>query len=1180
MITGTKMKRKILSLLLAAVMIPALPPVTSSAAQIGTFEVSGDIGYTYDSGVLTFVSPGTYTVTMSGDATATDKIAVNVPSSSESDPVDITIDNVVINVSNSFDACAFDIQSTSFVNLHIRGNNILTSGAGRAGLQVPEGATVNISAADSNDSAVLMATGGGRSAGIGGSGGTNGSNGAYHANAGSGTNGSAGGTCGNVAISSGHVIAIGGDGGVGIGGGGGGAGGRGGNGAYAGHGGIGGDGGSCENVIISGGFVTASSSNGGAGIGGGAGGAGGRGGDGAYAGNGKNGGNGGSCGNVIISGGTITSSSSAGDFGIGGGKAGAAGAGGSGAYKGSGGRAGISGSISSCVISGGSVKATVGGTPTDDQASPDEVYLTVITLLGSTETTVKELAVSPDYYGIHDMKTDADGKLYLYLPSGSEITTVRTVDREDVPTLRKYAGSVTTVDNHTGSGILSQTGFTVTGSLSGYDYETDTLTITQSGEYLLSMVENTLLTTNKIAVLDGVEADITLKNIRIDVSAISGACAFDIQGSATVNLTLSNDNTLISGTDRAGLQVPYGSTLNITGTYADRLTATGGDKGAGIGGGRYVSGGIITINGGVITAAGGSGASGIGGGGAEDNGNGGGTGGTVTLTDGVIFALGNEASDIGPGRDRVSGLEYDSLNISDSAAVFLKNDICTSISSITHQHFNITGHTTNSSIYGIPVEWAGDFGAYLRVYTLSYDLARGTTNPENPTEYAAGSNITLSNPTKPGYIFSGWSGTGITGTAVSVTITAGSTGNRSYTANWKIPSSSSNYNVTVPVNGSASGTLPVTINTGTGSVSIDASTQTSLLSRGKSIITVPPISGVDSYTLGILVPTLSTSANQGSLTVNTDLGSVTIPSNMLTGFSGEIGNKAKITISQGDKSALLEDVKAAIGNKPLIQLTLSVDGKQTDWSNPGAPVTVSIPYTPTAEELANPERIVIWYIDGTGNVVSIPNGHYDPVTGTVAFTTTHFSDYAVAYNPVSFSDVSAGAWYAPAVSFIAAREVTTGTGNGNFSPKSRLTRGEFIVLMMRAYGIAPDTNPTNNFSDAGSTYYTGYLAMAKRLKISAGIGNNMYSPGKEITRQEMFTLLYNTLNVIGQLPQGDSGETLGDFTDTGQISSWAKEAMKLLVETGTVGGSAGKLTPTGSTTRAEMAQVLYNLLGK
>ncbi|MCM1566278.1 MAG: S-layer homology domain-containing protein [Dehalobacter sp.] len=92
----------------------------------------------------------------------------------------------------------------------------------------------------------------------------------------------------------------------------------------------------------------------------------------------------------------------------------------------------------------------------------------------------------------------------------------------------------------------------------------------------------------------------------------------------------------------------------------------------------------------------------------------------------------------------------------------------------------------------------------------------------------------------------------------------------------------------------------------------------------------------------------------------------------------------------------------------------------------------------------------------------------------------------------------------------------------------------------------------------------------------------------------MFTLLYNALKVIGQLPgthersvseaddqpQGDSGNKLSGFSDAGQIDSWAKKALTLLVDTGTVSGNAGKLSPTSTTTRAEMAQVLYNLLGK
>ncbi|HWR56712.1 MAG TPA: S-layer homology domain-containing protein [Negativicutes bacterium] len=383
------------------------------------------------------------------------------------------------------------------------------------------------------------------------------------------------------------------------------------------------------------------------------------------------------------------------------------------------------------------------------------------------------------------------------------------------------------------------------------------------------------------------------------------------------------------------------------------------------------------------------------------------------------------------------------------------------------------------------------------------------------------------------------------------------------------------YSASVNTVSGSGATLPVTVNKDTRTASVDAGTQN--LASGETAVTVPSIPDVDAYSVGIPVPELSTASKQGTLTFKTDTGSVTVPSNMLTGVSG---SKAVISVGKGNKDSLPYNVKAAIGDKPLIRLTLSIDRKQTNWNNPDARVIISIPYTPTAEELLHPESIVVWYIDGSGNVVTIPNGHYDPATGMVTFNITHFSDYAVAYNQVSFNDVVTGAWYTKAVSFIAAREITSGTGDGNYSPNARLTRGEFIVLMMRAYGIVPNTNPANNFSDAGNTYYTGYLAAAKRLGITAGAGNNMYAPGKEITRQEMFTLLYNTLKVIGHLPQGDSGKSLFDFNDAGQIDTWAKDAMMVLVETGTVGGSAGRLTPTGTTTRAEMAQVLYNLLEK
>jgi|GEM_PF-1598477 len=379
--------------------------------------------------------------------------------------------------------------------------------------------------------------------------------------------------------------------------------------------------------------------------------------------------------------------------------------------------------------------------------------------------------------------------------------------------------------------------------------------------------------------------------------------------------------------------------------------------------------------------------------------------------------------------------------------------------------------------------------------------------------------------------------------------------------------------------GSKEMTLPIKVDAKTGRAVLDTTSSSGLVPNGgTSVITVPSIPDVGTYTLVIPVSELSTAARQGALTVNTDKGSLTIPSNMLTSVQNAGGAKAEISIGQGDKSVLSEAAKAGIGERPMIRLAVLIDGKPVAWKDPSAPVTIAIPYTPSAAELVHPESIVVWYVDGSGQAIAVPNGHYEPSAGTVTFTTTHFSDYAVGFNLLSFADVAADAWYNQAVGFIAARGITTGTGSGSFSPNASLTRGDFLVMLMRAYDIAPDASPSDNFADADSKYYTGYLAAAKRLAIADGVGSNRFAPDRQITRQEMFTLLYNALKSIGKLPQGRSGKTLSSFGDAGQIAPWARDAMTLLVESGTIGGNAGQLTPAGTTTRAEMGQVLYNLL--
>ena len=148
----------------------------------------------------------------------------------------------------------------------------------------------------------------------------------------------------------------------------------------------------------------------------------------------------------------------------------------------------------------------------------------------------------------------------------------------------------------------------------------------------------------------------------------------------------------------------------------------------------------------------------------------------------------------------------------------------------------------------------------------------------------------------------------------------------------------------------------------------------------------------------------------------------------------------------------------------------------------------------------------------------------------MVFDTDHFSKFILGYNEVIFSDVASTAWYSHAVTFIAARGITSGTTPDTYSPNASLTRGQFVVLLMNAYQItAQDTSGTANFIDAGNTYYTDYLLQAKALGIVNGVGNNQFAPQQEITRQEMVVMLYNALDVIDKVPVAINNKELADF---------------------------------------------------
>ncbi|MGI2298103.1 S-layer homology domain-containing protein [Paenibacillus sp. GXUN7292] len=317
-----------------------------------------------------------------------------------------------------------------------------------------------------------------------------------------------------------------------------------------------------------------------------------------------------------------------------------------------------------------------------------------------------------------------------------------------------------------------------------------------------------------------------------------------------------------------------------------------------------------------------------------------------------------------------------------------------------------------------------------------------------------------------------------------------------------------------------------------------------------------------------------------ALTIVTPLATMTIEQKTAEDIFRKATGAVTISATKAETAALTAEIRQKVGDRPVVSFDITDKDKAIVQLDGKA--TVTIPYVWKTGE--NPNAIIVYQINEAGKYETVTNSQYDPASGTITFKTPYVTKYAVAYNKIDFADVADHAWYYDAVTFAAARGITTGVGNGNFGSEQTVTRAQALVMLMRAFGIDADENAgnaenaENNFSDAGDSYYTGYLAAAKRLGITAGVGNNLFAPDRQITRQEMFVLTYNLLKSNHELPVGTTAKNLADFKDAGEVAGYANDAVELFIKTGIISGNNGNIMPVDSASRAQFVQILYNVL--
>ena len=107
----------------------------------------------------------------------------------------------------------------------------------------------------------------------------------------------------------------------------------------------------------------------------------------------------------------------------------------------------------------------------------------------------------------------------------------------------------------------------------------------------------------------------------------------------------------------------------------------------------------------------------------------------------------------------------------------------------------------------------------------------------------------------------------------------------------------------------------------------------------------------------------------------------------------------------------------------------------------------------------------------------------------------------------SFADVSMDAYYAKAVAWAVENGITTGTGDGKFSPDATCTRAQSVTFLFRAIGKLVDSKA--EFRDVPTdSYYANAVAWAVENGVTNGIGNGLFGPDNSCTRAQIVTFLF------------------------------------------------------------------------
>ena len=163
-------------------------------------------------------------------------------------------------------------------------------------------------------------------------------------------------------------------------------------------------------------------------------------------------------------------------------------------------------------------------------------------------------------------------------------------------------------------------------------------------------------------------------------------------------------------------------------------------------------------------------------------------------------------------------------------------------------------------------------------------------------------------------------------------------------------------------------------------------------------------------------------------------------------------------------------------------------------------------------------------------------------------------------------------WYQAAMDYVVKEGLLRGDDKGNLNPEKNATRAEVITILMRIFRNTQTKSLWQYTDMPTSEWFYKDMSTAAAMNVLNGYLDRTMRPNANITRQEAFVLIAR-LFAVGE----SNASALNRFSDKASIGDWAQGLLAGMVQQGYLNGDNGRMRPEDNITRAEIAQVLYNL---